>query len=281
MPEGALQGPQYFSPDDEGNSIAIWDIKTGHLLRSFPAISPSDSADEAQRKQGVIWPAFKWSSDDKYVARVTPGQQISVYELPSMNLLGKKSVKIEGVVDLEWCPLGDKDMDEADAVQSGKSKKAPRENMLVYWTPELGNQPARVTLMAFPSRTVLRQKNLFNVTDCKLYWQNQGDFLCVRVDRHTKTKKSIFCNLEIFRVREKDFPVEVVELKDTVTDFSWEPRGERFAVVSSSDPNIGNAGPGVTIKTDVSFYQLERGRGDFKLLSMCFVSVFYCIMSNF
>ena len=37
--------------------------------------------------------------------------------------------------------------------------------------------------------------------------------MCVKVDRHTKTKKSIFCNLEIFRVREKDFPVEVVELK--------------------------------------------------------------------
>lgn len=48
---------------------------------------------------------------------------------------------------------------------------------------------------------------------CKLYWQNQGDFLCVKVDRHTKTKKSIFCNLEIFMVREKDYPVEVVELK--------------------------------------------------------------------
>lgn len=61
---------------------------------------------------------------------------------------------------------------------------------------------------------------------------------------------------------------------DTVTDFSWEPRGERFAVVSSSDPNIGNAGPGVTIKTDVSFYQLERGRGDFKLLSMFFFVLF-------
>lgn len=51
---------------------------------------------------------------------------------------------------------------------------------------------------------------------CKLYWQNQGDFLCVKVDRHTKTKKSIFCNLEIFRVREKDFPIEVVELKGMI-----------------------------------------------------------------
>lgn len=125
---------------------------------------------------------------------------------------------------------------------------------------------------------------------CKLYWQNHGDFLCVKVDRHTKTKKSIFCNLEIFRVREKGFPVEVVELKgksyytgalisiihefdfltDTVTDFSWEPKGERFAIVSSNDPNLGNPGPGITIKTDVSFYQLEHGKNDFLLLSSLF-----------
>lgn len=60
-------------------------------------------------------------------------------------------------------------------------------------------------------------------------------------------------------------------LLDTVIEFSWEPRGERFAIISSSDPNLGNPGPGVTIKTDVSFYQLEKGKGDFKLLSMyCF-----------
>jgi len=36
--------------------------------------------------------------------------------------------------------------------------------------------------------------------------------------------------------------------------------------VSSNDPNLGNPGPGITVKTDVSFYQLERGKGDFKLL---------------
>ncbi len=181
-------------------------------------------------------PALKWSPDDKYVARVVPDQMISVYELPSMTLQDKKSIKIEGVVDFEWCPQGDKDKDDAEkdaaASSSGKTaSKKQRENMLAYWTPEVANQPARVTLLAFPSRTILRQKNLFNVTEvchqplskslltghftpqCKLYWQNQGDFLCVKVDRHTKTKKSIFCNLEIFRVREKDYPVEVVELK--------------------------------------------------------------------
>jgi hypothetical protein len=51
-----------------------------------------------------------------------------------------------------------------------------------------------------------------------------------------------------------------------VTDFSWEPKGERFAIVSSSDPNLGNPGPGITVKTDVSFYQLDRVKNDFKPL---------------
>ncbi len=55
---------------------------------------------------------------------------------------------------------------------------------------------------------------------------------------------------------------------DTVTDFSWEPKGERFVIVSSSDPNLGNPGGGVTIKTDVSFYQLDHSKNDFKLLRM-------------
>ncbi|KAI0253691.1 translation initiation factor eIF-3b [Lactifluus subvellereus] len=251
------QGPRFFSPEDEGNNIAVWDIKTGHLLRTFPAILPEG---EGSKKQ-MAWPALKWSADDKYTARLTPGQQISVYELPGMGLQGKKSLKIEGVVDFEWCPHGEKDREDA-----AKASKKPIENMITYWTPEVANQPARVTLLNFPDRTILRQKNLFNVSECRLYWQNQGDFLCVRVDRHTKTKKSIFCNLEIFRVREKDFPVEVVELKDTVTDFSWEPKGERFAIVSSSDPNLGNPGQGTTIKTDVSFYQLDHSKNDFKLL---------------
>ena len=200
------QGPQYFSPEDEGNNLAIWDVRSGHLLRTFKA-SPQAGDTDGKQRQSLPWPQIKWSPDDKYVARVTPGQQISVYELPSMGLHGKKSIKVEGVVDFEWCTIGDRDREE-----EAKGRKT-RENMLAFWTPEVTNQPARVTLMSFPTRAVLRSKNLFNVSDCKLHFQNQGDFLCVKVDRHTKTKKSIFCNLEIFRLREKDYPVEVVELK--------------------------------------------------------------------
>lgn len=58
----------------------------------------------------------------------------------------------------------------------------------------------------------------------------------------------------------------IICVSDTVTDFSWEPKGERFAIVSSNDPNLGNPGPGITIKTDVSFFQLDHVKNDFKLL---------------
>jgi translation initiation factor 3 subunit B len=150
------KGPRSFSAEDEGNNIAIWDIKTGHLLRTFPSILPEG---EGARKQ-MAWPALKWSPDDKYTARLTPGQQISVYELPGMGLQGKKSLKIEGVVDFEWCPHGEKDRDDV-----AKASKKTMENMLAYWTPEVSNQPARVTLLNFPGRAVLRQKNLFNVSE--------------------------------------------------------------------------------------------------------------------
>jgi translation initiation factor 3 subunit B len=36
--------------------------------------------------------------------------------------------------------------------------------------------------------------------------------------------------------------------------------------VSTNDPNVGNTGAGITIKTEVSIYQLHRGKGDFRLL---------------
>lgn len=160
--EGAKQGPQYLSPDDEGNNMAVWDIKSGHLLRTFSTLVDGETP---TNKKQIHWPALKWSPDDKFVARLTRGQMISVYEVPGMHLHGKKSLKIEGVLDFEWCPLGDKDKEDVKVGEApGKSKKA-RENMLAYWTPEMENQPARVTLIAFPSRTILRQKNLFNVTE--------------------------------------------------------------------------------------------------------------------
>lgn len=146
---------------------------TGRLMRTFPMIV--EVLTEEQRKtpksQSIVWPMLKWSPDEKYVGRVTPGQHISIYEVPSMGLLGKKSLKIEGVQDFEWAPLSDKERDELEDEAMGKPKTGKpgpaRENIIAFWTPEMQNQPARVTLMSLPSRIPIRSKNLFNVHDVR------------------------------------------------------------------------------------------------------------------
>lgn len=109
--------------------------------------------------------------------------------------------------------------------------------------PEDKDIPARVTLMQMPSRQEIRVRNLFNVVDCKLHWQRNGDYLCVKVDRTPKgtqvnaqtdgervrecrlinikcltyffliSCQGVVTNFEIFRMREKQVPVDVVEMK--------------------------------------------------------------------
>lgn len=243
LPEG--QHP--FSEYDDGNNIMIWDIKTGNLLRSFPMVQVADG-----QQKTISWPMFKWSPTDKYFARVVPGQQLSVYEAPSMGLVGKKSIKIEGIVDFEWSP------------QKPDASTGLKEDLLAYWTPEINNQPARVTMMSMPSKEIVRTKNLFNVNGCKLFWQSEGKYLAVKVDRHTKTKKSTFTNIEIFRVTEKAIPVETIEIKDPMLCFAWEPHGERFATITTNDPahgaaNVQGQGP-TTLKTIIQFYYLDRSK---------------------
>ena len=218
------EGHPALSMDDDGKNYVIWDIETGKPLRSFANIeSPSNLVDEngAPVKRKIEWPAFKWSADDKYVARLTPGSAISVYELPRMNLLEKTSIKIDGVVNFDWAPASVK----RDGVKT-------YEQLFCYWTPEIGSNPAKVGLMSIPSKEVVRTLNLFSVTDAKLHWQSEGAYLCVKVDRHSKSKKSLATSLEIFRIKEKGVPVEVVEgIKDTVINFAWEPKGDRKSVV--------------------------------------------------
>jgi translation initiation factor 3 subunit B len=38
-------------------------------------------------------------------------------------------------------------------------------------------------------------------------------------------------NFEIFRLRQKNVPVEVLEIEDNIVAFAWEPVGSRFAII--------------------------------------------------
>lgn len=206
-------------PGDKRGCI-FWDLRTRKELRSFevsmlPAPPPALLRPDEDPGPPRFEPShFQWSHDDGYAARrgkdKAGGDVITVYELPAMTLLGKKSLRADGVRDFQWSPTA---------------------NCLAYWAPEQGNTPARVTLVELPSRKELRQKNLVNVSDCKLYWHPEGRYLCVKVVRHTKSKKTLFHSFELFRADKELVPVEMLEMKDTVHAFAWEPSGHRFAVI--------------------------------------------------
>ncbi|XP_033630442.1 eukaryotic translation initiation factor 3 subunit B-like [Asterias rubens] len=202
---------------DEPQAIIIWDVLTGKKKRGFHC------------ENAAHWPIFKWSHDGKYFAKQST-DMLSIYETPSFGLLEKKSMKITDIRDFAW---------------------SPADNILAYWVPEVSESPARVTLVEIPSRKELRAKTLFNVADCKIHWQKQGDYLCVKVDRYSnKNKKVSLWNFELFRMREKQIPVDQVEVKETITAFAWEPTGSRFCCLHGESPRIS-----------ASFYKIhEKGK---------------------
>ncbi|KAL7297840.1 hypothetical protein TKK_0008872 [Trichogramma kaykai] len=222
-----------YSPRDDSieKKLSMWDILTGQKKRSFDVKGPS------------IWPIFKWSHDDKYVACMAENT-LCIYETPSFGLLDKKSISTPGIRDFSW---------------------SPTDNIIAFWLPENKDVPARVTLMEIPSRNEIRKNNLFNVADCKIFWQKSGDYLCVKVDRFAKKKEKteqkyteslqnlqnfqgISYNLEIFHMREKLIPVDSVEIKEPIHAFAWEPIGNKFAIIHGESGAVS-----------VSFYGVRMG----------------------
>jgi len=213
-----------WSPEsDQSVALIVWDVATGNKMRAFPG---------AKEDGEMEWPAFRWSHDDQYFARLGD-DCIYCYESATMKLIRdaqdkRSSVKVDGVRQFLW---------------------SPSDNIVSLWVPEHTNNPAKVVLMELPSRKEVRQKNLFSVADLRMQWHDQGHFLCVKVDKHSKSKKTLNSAFELFRLRDKDVPIEVVEFsKETqVIAFAWEPKGLRYAIV------IGEAG---SSRTDVSLYTM-------------------------
>ncbi|KAJ4836996.1 Eukaryotic translation initiation factor 3 subunit B [Turnera subulata] len=214
--------------------INIFDVRTGKVMRDFKGSADEFAIGGAGGVAGVSWPIFRWGGgkEDKYFAKLGRNM-ISVYETETFSLIDKKSLRIENVMDFSW---------------------SPTDPIFALFVPELGggNQPARVSLIQVPGKEELRQKNLFSVSDCKMYWQSNGDYLAVKVDRYTKTKKSTYTGFELFRIKERDIPIEVLELdnkNDKIIAFAWEPKGHRFAVIHGDSP-----------RPDISFYSMRTAQ---------------------
>ena len=102
---------------------------------------------------------------------------------------------------------------------------------------------------------------MFSVVDCVLRWNQDGSFLCARVDFDSKSKKgtsTIVSDLLIFRARARGYPTEMVQIRNKISAFNFEPpvitsanvyHAPRFAVISLPDPDSKFA--------TISFYSIE------------------------
>lgn len=216
--------------DDQ--ALIIWCVRSGQKQRSFTC----------ERSMNLAWPYFRWNMDDQYFARLAT-DSLLVYHTSTFSLLEKKSIKIPNISDFEWSP--------------GK-------DVVAYCVNEEKTVPARVVLMELPSKNEIRSKNLVNVVECKMFWQNMGDFLCVRVERYKKMNivkeddkdttrySGLYYNFEFFRIREKEIPVDSLEIKENCYAFQWEPNGQRFAIIYGEGTN----------RTSAAFYRIENAVGD-------------------
>ena len=113
-------------------------------------------------------------------------------------------------------------------------------------------------------------KNLVNVVECKMHWQNAGDYMCVQVERYRKVNfvrdettdretprySGTYYNFEFFRIREKQIPVDSIEIKDANAvlqcfSFAWEPFGQRAVVIYGETSG----------RTTAAFYRISPGTG--------------------
>lgn len=215
---------------NDGEAIKIFSIQSGKLLRTFPLLPKGyidESLSPSERSQ-IPPPPFQWSHDDKFLARMGVGL-ISVYDTNTMKLLDQRSLLTKGIKEFQF---------------------SPNANVLACWAPEDNNSPAHVDIIELPSRKKLRQKNLFNVTKCSMVWHNEGTYLAVKVTRHTKSGKSFYNNLELFRLEDSGVPVEMLEIKDAVMALAWEPNGHRFAMIHAENPS--------STKVNVTFYDMNK-----------------------
>lgn len=190
-----------FNKEEKFYNIVIWELSTGNMLRYFEG-NPTPAE----------WPVFKWSHNDDFFGRINANNSgIAVYQASNMTLVDKKAIPADQVKFFNW---------------------APDKNIIAYWTPEIKDTPARVTLLEIPSKNFVRTKNLYNVQDCAFHWQSAGDYLAVKVERRAK---KVSHTLEIFRCRIKDIPVEDYDLEDDfVGECQWEPNGDRLCVIHST-----------------------------------------------
>eukprot|EP00002_Diphylleia_rotans_P034493 TRINITY_DN7413_c0_g1_i1.p1 TRINITY_DN7413_c0_g1~~TRINITY_DN7413_c0_g1_i1.p1 ORF type:complete len:433 (+),score=105.00 TRINITY_DN7413_c0_g1_i1:57-1355(+) len=173
----------------EPQSIVMWDVLSGRRLRSFTG--PKD-----------VWPAFKWSSDGAYFARIDREKSsLDIYQSSTMLRVDKEGFVIQNIQDFSW---------------------STSDNTICYWIPEKSGLPGRLVLINPITKVELRQKSILNIKNLRMVWHDKGDYLAVVVEK--VLKKVTTTAIEVFRMRQKAIPNESLEVKDQLIHFAWEPK---------------------------------------------------------
>lgn len=211
-----------FTKRNEGHQLCIWEIASGLLMTTFPVV----------KSPFLHWPLIRWSFNDKYCARMV-GDTLVVHDSENgFAPMENKALKVPGIRDFSFAPSGVK-------LHPFRQNDEPSV-LLAYWTPETNNMSCKGTIVEVPRGRVLKTVNLVQVSNVSLHWQNKADYLCFNVERHTKSGKTVFSNLELCKLTEKDIPVEKIEFKDCVRAFEWEPNGNRFVAIAERDTGDDN-----------------------------------------
>jgi len=103
-------------------------------------------------------------------------------------------------------------------------------------------------MIEIPSKKKVRERHFFSVQDIKLHWQSEGEYLAAKLAMR-KSKKTIVSSFEIFRMHQKNIPVEVMEIEEDVIAFAWgkKNKGSTFAIVHGNNAQ----------RNEVTFYKLS------------------------
>jgi translation initiation factor 3 subunit B len=198
-------------PGSDPSAVRIFNVLNGYqpMKQCFtPSFSPH---------KDKSFPHFLWSKDAKYFAECNDST-IMVRDTKTFDLITdeegrKRTLKYDNLDTFQW---------------------SPKDNIIALWTLEKADNPARLVIVEIPSRAVLRAHSRTQV-EAKMHWQSEGDYLCLLVTKLSKAGKRGSTNLEIFRIREKEIPVEIVEVRQNVKAFRWETGGNRFAIITTDD----------------------------------------------
>lgn len=209
-------------------ALCVWRVITGKLLRSFitPEFTPKEK----------IFPQFLWSPDDKYIACLGKQREVYIYELPSMLVIENEEQK--------RTPLKYVDVNEFDW--------SPVDNIISLWIPGSTDAPGKLVLVEIPSRRELVSRKLYDVSVATIHWQSKGDYLCLKTTISKKVGKKAkkeWTQLEIFRMREKNIPVDNIRIEGVkAKQFHWEEsKSHRFALIVRDD---------TTNKQQIRFYKI-------------------------